>query len=439
VLFYIFYLLARYRKTIALPRLVWLSLSVVAVHWIVTSGFPHWWGGNSYGPRLMGGVVPWLVLLGILGIQAMLKARAERQAEEQPQRVWRTQNVLGGLLLVASILMNGIGATMSATITWNERPTSVDKQTSRLWDWSYPQFLAGFLFPPLPQVFPPGDVRIEFSRRASEPYLWYGWSVNEETFRWSDAHQAAVIFSLDEVADTQLRMKLMPLLVHGKLDEQRVNIDLNGRLMETLTLKDPAPQEYSRTLPKEMLQQNNVLTFGLPDATSPKSLSLNADPRTLGIAVFWLEIQTQSAGGAKAETQRKTVANAPLPVGGYDAAVEALDPPSALTIGEVVHLKVKVKNVSGAIWPTSGQNDGIYQVQLGNHWLDANGQMVTMDDARAALPHDIRPGAEVELLLTIRAPQTPGDYILELDMVQERVTWFADEESRTARMKIRVR
>ena len=441
VLFYIFYLLARYRKKIAFPRLVWLALSVIVVHWIVSSGFPHWWGGHSYGPRLMAGVIPWFVLLGILGVQAMLKACAEQQEEgTQTSWVWRMRYLPGTLLLLISIAMNGIGATSQAASMWNAKPIGVDKQPGRIWDWRRPQFLAWFLGPPLPQVFPPAGIHVEFSRSVAEPYLWYGWSANEELFRWTDAQEAAVIFALDEITDTDLRIKLAPLIVPGQVDAQRIYIQLNGHLIDTLTLRDSTAQEYSWKMPKGMLRQRNTLIFGLPDAVSPKSLNLSADPRDLGIAVYWLEIQPQNPGGARDnQAPRATTANAPLPAGGYNADVQAIDPPTELKTGEQANLRVKVRNISGAIWPVEGQSDGTYQLRLGNHWLNSVGHTVMLDDARAALPFDLRPGTEVELLLTINAPQVPGDYILELDMVQERVTWFADEGSHTTRMKITVR
>jgi hypothetical protein len=437
VLLYGFYLLVRYRKHLAFPALAKLSLVVVLVHWIITSGFPHWWGGYSYGPRLMTGIVPWLVLLVILGIQAMLKAR-EEQAEGKSLGGWRVQNALGGFLLLLSIFMNGIGATLYATSLWNDKPISVDRQSSRIWDWHYPQFLAGFLGPPPPAVFPPASSRIEFSRNGSQPYLWYGWSVNEEVFRWTDGREAAVIFSVDEITDATLRMKMVPLLVPGKLDAQRVSIELNGQLIETLTLKEAAPLEYSKALPKEMLRQNNVLIFRLPDAASPKSLDLNPDQRTLGIAMFWLEVQTEN-GGVDNQPRDTTAANSPLPAGGYSADVEPLDAPTAMKPGQEAIVHVRVKNASGAVWAPLGKSDSTYQVRLGNHWLDEKGNVIDLDDARAILPYDLRPGMEIELVLNIKAPDIPGNYTLEFDMVQEHVTWFADEGSRTARTKVTVR
>ena len=439
-LFFVFFLLIKYRRTIVRPRLVVIALSIVTLHWLSISGFPHWWGGFSYGPRLMSGTVPWFFLLAISGVEAKLKARTGKMADQTRSRfvtAWRVQNSFGLALMLLSIVMNGIGPIMPETEWWNERPTSVDQSPNRLWDWRYPQFLAGFMHPPLPSVFPPANARVEFWRTASEPYLWYGWSVNEEIYRWADGHEATVLFSLDKVDDAELRMKLAPLIIPGKIEQQRVTILLNGQQLDNLLLKDPAPLEYSHKLPKETLRQNNILTFQMPDAKTPKSMGVNLDRRTLAVAVFWLEVQT--SGGDTTRAEEHTLATMPLPNGGFLAEVEAIEAPQTLEPGTAENVKVRVKNISGAIWPSGSREGDVYKVQLGNHWLDASGRMVTMDDARIALPYDVRPGAGVDLTITVTAPRTPGDYILMLDMVQERVKWFADEEeSHPARLKITV-
>jgi hypothetical protein len=141
VVFFVAYLLVRYRKEIAFPRLALLAVTIIALHWIATSGFPHWYGGHSYGPRLMTGVVPWLVLLGILGLQAML-TEPEKRATVKPRKLWRMQSALGGALLLISMIINALGATTHATALWNVRPVDVDQQPTRIWDWRHPQFLA---------------------------------------------------------------------------------------------------------------------------------------------------------------------------------------------------------------------------------------------------------------------------------------------------------
>jgi hypothetical protein len=208
--------------------------------------------------------------------------------------------------------------------------------------------------------------------------------------------------------------------------------------LETVTLTDPVQREYSWKLPKESLQKDNVLRFELPDATTPKAVGLNEDMRELALAVCWLEIKTANYSQVMSAKTR-TVAEGPLPEGGYDAAIQSINSPTELKTGESTTITVRVKNISGALWHAIGQNDGRYVVRLGNHWLDVNSRRVIQDDGRTMLAFDLRPDAELELPLKITAPTVPGNYILELDMVQEGVSWFADEESRTVRVKITVR
>jgi hypothetical protein len=59
-------------------------------------------------------------------------------------------------------------------------------------------------------------------------------------------------------------------------------------------------------------------------------------------------------------------------------------------------------------------------------------------DGRLGISKDLKPGEEVELPLLITAPKEPGDYILEVDLVQEQVGWFSDKGSPTARTKVTV-
>jgi hypothetical protein len=45
---------------------------------------------------------------------------------------------------------------------------------------------------------------------------------------------------------------------------------------------------------------------------------------------------------------------------------------------------------------------------------------------------------EVKLDLNVRTPVEPGNYILELDMVQEMVSWFKDKGSPTIKLPVQV-
>lgn len=142
VLFFVAYLLLRYERELPLPRLVVLALGVIFAHLFVIAGFTPWWGGHSYGTRYTTGLVPWFVLLATLGIKAMLVWRERHQEMAGTRRGGRVPLFVGGVLLVLSILINGRGGTMVDTLRWNVRPINIDDYPARVWDWSYPQFMA---------------------------------------------------------------------------------------------------------------------------------------------------------------------------------------------------------------------------------------------------------------------------------------------------------
>jgi hypothetical protein len=128
----------------------------------------------------------------------------------------------------------------------------------------------------------------------------------------------------------------------------------------------------------------------------------------------------------------------PLLENDFRAALRVTSSPDVLRAGQQASLQVAVANKSKAIWLARERSGGRYQVSLGNHWLDRSGKVTISDDGRAALLTDLRPGEEVELKLVVNAPNTPGDYLLELDMLQEGVSWSGLKGSPTVRLPVRV-
>jgi ubiquinone/menaquinone biosynthesis C-methylase UbiE len=106
--------------------------------------------------------------------------------------------------------------------------------------------------------------------------------------------------------------------------------------------------------------------------------------------------------------------------------------------GSPIQIAATVKNASGREWPAHDASRTKYPFRLGNHWLTHDGAMKQINDTRTELIHDLKPGEEVTLSLTITAPVEPGDYLLELDMVQEHVAWFKDKGSPTCRIPVDV-
>jgi SAM-dependent methyltransferase len=104
----------------------------------------------------------------------------------------------------------------------------------------------------------------------------------------------------------------------------------------------------------------------------------------------------------------------------------------------ILTLRITLENRSDVSWPCLADPDDRFRLQLGNHWLRADGSLHQLDDGRAPLPYDLAPGGKAEALLAVTLPPEPGDYWLELDLVQEDVAWFEARGSPTARIPCRV-
>jgi SAM-dependent methyltransferase len=126
----------------------------------------------------------------------------------------------------------------------------------------------------------------------------------------------------------------------------------------------------------------------------------------------------------------------PMPDAAYRASIRLADaaPVSVRTSAELA-LTLTVRNTSDHAW----HQPHVGPLALGNHWLDAAGVMMLLqDDARSPLLQVVPPGLEWPVLLTMRAPGEPGTYVAEIDLVHEGVSWFAHKGSPTLRFTIDV-
>jgi SAM-dependent methyltransferase len=137
-------------------------------------------------------------------------------------------------------------------------------------------------------------------------------------------------------------------------------------------------------------------------------------------------------------TERVVGATEPLPAKAFTAEVEIGPTVLRLDPGAVEMVPVRVTNKSQHTWPAAGK-DGWFLVTVANHWLDDDGKRIVGDDGRATLPNDIAPGETAVVELEVHAPEKPGSYGLEVDLVQEGVAWFGDRGSTTASVYVKVR
>jgi hypothetical protein len=130
--------------------------------------------------------------------------------------------------------------------------------------------------------------------------------------------------------------------------------------------------------------------------------------------------------------------DSPLPDAAYKADISLVEPLTTMRAGEKKIIKVKVKNASPVLWLVYGTEGLKYRVAVGNAWLDASQKLISKMDGRIGLPSNLPAGKEVEVALQITAPAKPGEYYLQLDMVQELVAWFEDKGSQVFKTKVTV-
>lgn len=98
--------------------------------------------------------------------------------------------------------------------------------------------------------------------------------------------------------------------------------------------------------------------------------------------------------------------------------------------GRFAAIEVFVRNDSSVTWPASAR------LHVGNHWRSPNDELLVLNDARALVDGDVSPGEERIVRMEVVAPGAPGEYVLEIDLVQEHVNWFADRGSTTLRLPV---
>ncbi|MBF0524171.1 MAG: hypothetical protein HQK56_03635 [Deltaproteobacteria bacterium] len=113
----------------------------------------------------------------------------------------------------------------------------------------------------------------------------------------------------------------------------------------------------------------------------------------------------------------------------YQLSIEGEFP--AINSGQQYIVPVRVKNTSASEWKYSPDQ----AINLSYHWLDENGAEVVHDGERTLIPQGFREGV---LKAKIIAPNKPGKYICELDLVHEFVSWFAGKGAKPIRIPVTV-
>lgn len=111
--------------------------------------------------------------------------------------------------------------------------------------------------------------------------------------------------------------------------------------------------------------------------------------------------------------------------------------PKRVRAGSEFTLRARVENTGFARWLAAGEGrEERGAVRLAAHLTQ--GDETSLYYAGARLPRDLEPGESAELTLYLRAPDAPGRYVLEFDMVSEHLSWFEDLGSPVLRRELLV-
>jgi tRNA (mo5U34)-methyltransferase len=123
----------------------------------------------------------------------------------------------------------------------------------------------------------------------------------------------------------------------------------------------------------------------------------------------------------------------------FVASLTLVEGPTRSGPGEELTFSLRAENIGLARWPARGEpSDDRGAVHLGSHLLRSDEEEVEWDYARAHLPRDLEPGEAAPLSFKVRAPEAPGRYLVEFDMLAEHVAWFEDFGSGTLRHELLV-
>lgn len=107
---------------------------------------------------------------------------------------------------------------------------------------------------------------------------------------------------------------------------------------------------------------------------------------------------------------------------------EATATPTSVAAKSLVKVAVEVRNDGSRTWEAAGDRP----VRMSYHGYGADGREVLYSGERPALPHDVAPGHSLALEAVVRAVDSPGQYRLVWDMVEEKVAWFSESGAPTA-------
>ena len=125
----------------------------------------------------------------------------------------------------------------------------------------------------------------------------------------------------------------------------------------------------------------------------------------------------------------------PLTAPKYGVSFLAVQHPTQVHQGDPLTASLRIKNEGTLTWSPGGE----HPVRLGSHWINERGELVMPpQDVRIPLPYEVAPQETVTIQAKAYAPEDPGHYTLQWDLVHEGIGWFSQQGAHTYNAKVKV-
>jgi hypothetical protein len=140
--------------------------------------------------------------------------------------------------------------------------------------------------------------------------------------------------------------------------------------------------------------------------------------------------QAESASAESSSPKEASPLDAPLP--SFSQDIQSTVKSLSLKRGEKTLVPITIHNTEPTILATIGKDP----ITISYKWFD-HGKMLPIEGERTGLPV-LKPGESVDVKANVVAPDTPGDMVLKITLVQEGVTWFMTAGAKSLELPVTV-
>jgi hypothetical protein len=271
----------------------WLLIGLAwpVAHILLISTWSVWWGGYSFGPRLLTDILPGLFLLTIYAWPVAIRGVRGSSAI-----------AILALSIVFSVYVNSYqGLFNQYTVEWNALP-SVDRDSHTLFNWSFPQFLHNAdrhekrlvqlceMYSMYCSLIPPSEAssfasdKVRFNVRLRD-----GWSGPEAWGVWAEGHESRAEWIATARAASRLVIEAFPECVPGQT--QGLSLTVNGAALAEHRWQECESWSGEIEIPRDLVRVgSNELILRYDYAARPAEVTQGANPDSRLLSVGFTKL-----------------------------------------------------------------------------------------------------------------------------------------------------